>query len=161
MPALRHLRWSVLQASYRRARAFLLSARGGAYARYLAVRLSLWRSVLAVPMPPVPGWKERIATAVAGDGMYIEHPSPGRPGCVGAAPEWSLARVSADGERWEGYDTVSALSGRPITSHPFTGVRCARCGLALHLDESGMRASLDVPGCVPCRRYIRAALRGD
>lgn len=64
---------------------------------------------------------------------------------------------------------VCAWTGQQISGHTphvsateevdlsHTGVRCARCGVRIHILAAGMATVVDIPSCPPCRKAVRKA----
>ena len=104
---------------------------------------------------PVKGWRSRVSAFRGGRTAW---PVPGYEslGVIGPWPtEWTLYRVnvSADGKlAVEFLDGVSDVSGRQAKGED--AVRCARCGITLHVEETSMLNNLEVPSCVWCREAV-------
>lgn len=125
----------------------------------------LWRRFL-IPLPAIVGWAALVRSIATSDGVYVDHET----NAVGAPMQWSLATL--DGTRVVFTDAICAWSGAPISGatplvykngpdapaeHDIDhyGVRCARCGVPIHVRLAGMKSSFDAPSCLPCRPFVR------
>lgn len=125
------------------------------------LRAFLWGR-LFIRYPAKPGWQKLVRDVVAAELWR------GDDGIVGAPLEWSMLARDPEGRvvpvedrcAWTGQQISGATpllpDGKPDLSH--YGVRCARCGVRIHVLAAGMRSSVDVPSCPPCRRAVRAAM---
>ncbi len=118
-----------------------------------SIRRWLWRHY-RIPLPPEQGWSSRVRDVASCDGVWIGD------GLVGAPIEWSLLTRDGTGK------IVPRIEQCAICQQPASGasdvmeqwgVRCARCGVPLHCREAGMRNSLSIPSCLPCRWIVRIA----
>lgn len=127
------------------------------------LRLFLWRR-LGVPLSPVPKWRALLADVVS-------VPLYRKDEMFGAPLEWSLYARDPTGRlvaveetcAWTG---LSVSGATPIVDpvaaeidYSRFGVRCCRCGVPIHVWHSGMRTSIDVPSCPPCRKIVKRAIR--
>lgn len=114
-----------------------------------------WLWTYGVPLPALPGWEDRVAEWARAT-LACEVPfAP-----LGAPVEWSLVQPSETPGRLRPYAAYCAVTGRRISgaSSPMEqwGVRCARCGVPLHVSAAGMKHSFDIPRCGPCTGQVRA-----
>lgn len=125
-----------------------------------AQRARAWRR-WHVPLPGVSGWIERVidyAAVVAGGNIWSE-------GNIAGAPvEWSLLERRDD--KLVALASMCAVTGKAIDGRVLLddnggavlngyGVRCARCGLPLCVQEAGMKTVADIPSCPACRPLVR------
>lgn len=139
------------------------------YELWTDARFWLWVR-LGVCYPARPGWRKRVheVTAVP---LWQEQGENGLPGLVGLPLEWTLLVRQPDGSiatiytvcAWSG-ESISGLA--PLTGDPDRpvdatrwGVRCARCGVAIHCRHAGMKFGTDVPSCPPCRSTVRSVIQ--
>ena len=127
------------------------------------LRRLLWRW-LRIPLPAVPGWRERIH--VVRDALERgEVPVCPETGVIGTVLRWTGFRRTPEGLEPEP-GLVDAWTGAPIQALPeyrddgsivgaTFAVRCARCGVAVSATTAGMRSEVDVPSCPPCRSSVR------
>lgn len=124
---------------------------------WLMIRRYLWRKI-RLPLPGLPGWS-RLVREVASVPVWR-----GDGNCIGAPLAWSLNQREESG-RVVPVEATCAWTGKtingatPIVDEQFDltnwGVRCARCGVPLHVLEAGMTGSFDVPSCPPCRVMVK------
>ena len=130
----------------------------------LRLRVFLWRK-LGVKLPAIRGWKARVR-AVSSVPLWQDEAE----GIVGLPLEWTL--LTRDATRrvvpvevecaWTGIWVSGAtpiLGDRGVDMSRW-GVRCARCGVPLHVRHAGMVMPNDTPSCPPCRRVVNNILRG-
>lgn len=130
------------------------------------IRTRLWR--WGWLYPPTLGWVDLVYEVANTPGWKDDQER-----VVGLPPAWTLLRKSNG--KWTAYEDTCAWSGKPVSGsvpiqnpnaeNPFDltrwGVRCARCGVPIHVLYSGMRTTGDVPSCPPCRRVVNQAKRGE
>lgn len=118
----------------------------------------------------LPGWDERLRAflAATANGAVYEAQTPSGVRVGGCPLEWALAE-ERDGKVVP-TKAVSTVSGRVVVgAFPVQedgtpdlssfGVRCARCGCALHVTEAHMKTTVDVPRCPRCRPIVEDLLR--
>lgn len=92
----------------------------------------------------------------------------GADGTMGAPLEWSLLRRESG--RLVTVEATCAWTGEPTTGDcrdpegqaeigKAWGVRCARCGVPIRVTVAGMRHSVDIPSCPPCRPLVKRVAR--
>jgi len=105
---------------------------------------------------PVAGWASRVKRYGRGQIVWpiAAHPELGPMGPWPA--EWTVvefARTEDGKTSLRFHDTCSDVSGREAKGED--AVRCARCGIHLHVAETDMETNLDIPLCPWCVGFVR------
>lgn len=106
---------------------------------------------------PLEGWEDRLRRFKEGQTTWLSANGTK----TGPTPlEWVLVETDLTqphGFRWR-TGVPCSVSGEITTQD--TGVRCARCGVALHHKYANMAHSLDIPKCPRCAQTIRRFIAG-
>mgnify|MGYP001582947902 CR=1 FL=1 len=120
--------------------------------------------------PGKPGWAalvREVGSALSCGQLWKDD----RERVIGAPLGWCLVERHGDPPEVVPTDDTCGWTGRAISGHtpmlpdgrvdgtPW-GVRCARCGVAIHHSGAGMAHTMDVPSCPPCRGAVRRAAAG-
>lgn len=145
------------------------------------MRFALWFGLLRVyawrrwrvPLPAEVGWWSQVrayARVLTAGGVWAQG------GIAGAPVEWCLLEWCTPEnappgatERLTVVYSTCAKTGKSINGAIVLnaegravldtyGVRCARCGVPLHVSVAGMATSADVPSCRACRPLVRLAV---
>jgi len=106
---------------------------------------------------PVPDWRDRVADRAAGR-ITWPAPLPGKHALGGFPLEWILAVADAGmptGLRYP--EKAACFACSKAIKDTKLGVRCARCGVALHPTCAGMQHAFSTPSCRWCRGASSAA----
>jgi hypothetical protein len=90
---------------------------------------------------PQPGWISRVRLYRSGSVIWLR---PSGKQLVGFPLEWCLAEEQPDGTIVFAPDSDKR-------------VKCARCGIVVHVLDAGMSDSLSIPSCVDCRDRVEGA----
>lgn len=130
--------------------------------QWYRLRAFLWGRCF-IRYPAKPGWKALVQEVASCGGLWK---SPD--GIIGAPLQWALLerrdgklvaveeRCAWTGAQISGHTPHADGSGTPDLSN--YGVRCARCGVRIHVLAAGMASVVDIPSCPPCRKAVRKAM---
>ena len=107
---------------------------------------------------PLSGWAERVRLYRTGNVIWAVTGRPELPPTAPWPTEWTVvdfAPAMGGGVDMTYPDTVSDVSGREAKGED--AVRCARCGIHLHVAEAGMQTNIDIPACSWCVGFVRRA----
>lgn len=103
---------------------------------------------------PLSGWRHRVRLYKAGAAVWDVDGHPEIQPFVPWPPQWCSWEAAPDEE-----SKVRFLPHRSLISGKLcegdAAVKCARCGIPVHMDETDMLTNLDVPSCPWCTPVIR------
>jgi hypothetical protein len=108
-------------------------------------------SRLSAYLFPMPNWKDRVRKFRAGTVVWPISLYPNTDPMSPWPSEWTVVSMIPKGggkAQIHFHDTVSAVSGREAKGED--AVRCARCGIHLHVADTNMEHNLDIPACSWC-----------
>ncbi len=101
---------------------------------------------------PMSDWRARLRTFRRSPSLPVwRFEDPELPPTAPWPPEWfpHVIERNADGKPFIRFlDTTSLISGRPCEGE--AAVRCARCGIHLHVEETTMADNTSAPICPWC-----------
>jgi hypothetical protein len=100
---------------------------------------------------PVRGWKTRVQQFRAGKIVWESTGLLKLPPMSPWPPEWTVMAIIPAGEGGATVsfcDTFSDVTGKEAKGE--AAVRCARCGVNLHVEDTGMETNIDLPACSWC-----------
>lgn len=107
---------------------------------------------------PMENWKDRVRRFRKGQVVWT---LPLYPKLAPMAPwphEWTVQALIPDGEGGATVvfcDTFSDVSGKEAKGED--AVRCARCGINLHVSDTDMETNIDIPACSWCVGLVAKA----
>lgn len=105
-------------------------------------------------LKPVSGWNKRIRLFKAGAAVWDVDGHPEIQPFIPWPPHWCSWEAAPDEP-----SKVRFISHRSLISGKLcegdAAVKCARCGIPVHMDETDMIDNLDVPSCRWCTPLIR------
>jgi hypothetical protein len=107
---------------------------------------------------PLAGWKERVRKFRAGTVVWYIPEYPAMDPVCPWPSEWTVVSMTPTEDckaNIEYLDTVSVVSGREAKGED--AVRCARCGIHLHVADTTMEHNLDIPACSWCVGFVSRA----
>jgi hypothetical protein len=119
------------------------------------------RFILRALFFPVKGWRTAVRQFVLDEKMFWPVPGmedatdPGRRQLNPWPIQWTILKVEDKAYTEDVYE--SAWAGRAIDRN--TGVRCVRCGQAVHQKETRMQHGFDVPRCFVCAPRVERCVR--
>lgn len=107
---------------------------------------------------PRAGWKERVQAFRSGVTVWPILERPDMDPLFPWPSEWCLWEAvepeEPDQKAKSRFGSCTSLvSGQ--TAHGDDAVRCARCGIPLHMGEAHMTTNLDIPACSWCVGAVR------
>ena len=107
---------------------------------------------------PRPGWEDRVLAYRSGNTVW---PVPEHPDMDPLFPwpaEWCVWEVAPPAKEGGKHfpkmiSCTSCVSGTHADGD--NAVRCARCGIPLHMGEAHMATNLDIPSCSWCVGSVR------
>lgn len=107
---------------------------------------------------PISGWADRVRRYRRGEVVWPISLYPNNDPMTPWPSEWTIVSMIPKGcgkAEIHFHDTVSVVSGREAKGED--AVRCARCGIHLHVADTGMQDNLSIPACSWCVGLVAKA----